>query len=85
MKQLHSREIGVASKAFKICGCDKPSLEDSVNLSDSDIIAAEIDSETPVSSPFGLPVHVACSYISIVEDLQAALAQFGEIASDLKR
>jgi hypothetical protein len=59
---LHSREIGVASKAFKICGCDKPSLEDSVNLSDSDIIAAEI-----------------------VEDLQAALAQFAEIANDLKK
>jgi type I restriction enzyme M protein len=38
------------------------SLEDSANLPDPDIIAAEI-----------------------VEDLQAALAQFAEIASDLKR
>jgi hypothetical protein len=84
LKQLHSREIGVASKTFKICGRDKPSLEDSVNLSDSDIIAAEIDSETPVSSPSGLPVHVACSDMSIVEDLEAALQQFAAIANDLK-
>ena len=38
------------------------SLEDSANLPDPDIIAAEI-----------------------VEDLQAALAQFAEIASDLKK
>ena len=38
------------------------SLEDSANLPDPDIIAAEV-----------------------VEDLQAALAQFAEIASDLKR
>ena len=38
------------------------SLEDSANLPNPDIIAAEI-----------------------VEDLQAALAQFAEIASDLKR
>jgi hypothetical protein len=38
------------------------SLEDSANLPDPDIIAAEI-----------------------VEDLQAALAQFAEIAADLKR
>ena len=38
------------------------SLEDSANLPDPDVIAAEI-----------------------VEDLQAALAQFAEIASDLKR
>ena len=38
------------------------SLEDSANLPDPHIIAAEI-----------------------VEDLQAALAQFAEIASDLKR
>jgi hypothetical protein len=38
------------------------SLEDSANLPDPDIIAAEI-----------------------VEDLQAALAQFAEIPSDLKR
>jgi hypothetical protein len=38
------------------------SLEDSANLPDPDIIAAEI-----------------------VEDLQAALAQFAEIANDLKR
>ena len=38
------------------------SLEDSTNLPNPDIIAAEI-----------------------VEDLQAALAQFAEIASDLKR
>jgi len=38
------------------------SLEDSANLPDPDIIAAEI-----------------------VEDLQAALAQFSEIANDLKR
>jgi type I restriction enzyme M protein len=38
------------------------SLEDSANLPNTDIIAAEI-----------------------VEDLQAALAQFAEIASDLKR
>jgi type I restriction enzyme M protein len=55
-----------------IDGRDKPnldifwlkdeSLEDSANLPDPDIIAAEI-----------------------VEDLQAALAQFAEIASDLKR
>ena len=37
-------------------------FEDSANLPDPDIIAAEI-----------------------VEDLQAALAQFAEIASDLKR
>jgi type I restriction enzyme M protein len=37
------------------------SLEDSANLSDSDVIAAEI-----------------------IEDLQTALAQFAEIASDLK-
>jgi type I site-specific restriction endonuclease len=37
-------------------------LEDSANLPDPDIIAAEI-----------------------VEDLQAALAQFAEIAADLKR
>ena len=38
------------------------SLEDSANLPDPDVIAAEI-----------------------VEDLQAALAQFAEIAADLKR
>ena len=38
------------------------SLEDSANLSNPDIIAAEI-----------------------VEDLQAALAQFAEIAADLKK
>ena len=38
------------------------SLEDSANLPDPDVIAAEV-----------------------VEDLQAALAQFAEIASDLKR
>ena len=38
------------------------SLEDSANLPDPDVIAAEI-----------------------VEDLQAALAQFAEIASDLKQ
>jgi hypothetical protein len=38
------------------------SLEDSANLPDPDIIAAEI-----------------------VEDLQAALAQFAEIANDLKK
>jgi type I restriction enzyme M protein len=38
------------------------SLEDSANLPDPDIIAAEI-----------------------VEDLQAALTQFAEIANDLKR
>jgi type I restriction enzyme M protein len=38
------------------------SLEDSANLPDPDIIAAEI-----------------------VEDLQAALAQFAEIAADLKK
>jgi type I restriction enzyme M protein len=38
------------------------SLEDSANLPDPDVIAAEI-----------------------VEDLQAALAQFSEIANDLKR
>jgi hypothetical protein len=38
------------------------SLEDSANLPDPDVIAAEI-----------------------AEDLQAALAQFAEIASDLKR
>ena len=37
-------------------------LEDSANLPDPDVIAAEV-----------------------VEDLQAALAQFAEIASDLKR
>jgi hypothetical protein len=85
LKRLHSREIGVAFKPFKICGRDKPSLEDSINLSDSDIITAEIDSETPVSSPSGLPVHVACSDISIVEDLEAALSQFATIAADLKR
>jgi len=42
LKQLHSREIEVASKTFKICGCDKPSLEDSANLPDPDVIAAEI-------------------------------------------
>ena len=39
-----------------------PSLEDSANLPDPDIIAQEI-----------------------VEDLQAALAQFAEIAADLKK
>jgi type I restriction enzyme M protein len=38
------------------------SLEDSANLPDPDVIAAEI-----------------------MEDLQAALAQFAEIAADLKR
>jgi type I restriction enzyme M protein len=38
------------------------SLEDSANLPDPDVIAAEI-----------------------VEDLQAALAQFASIAADLKR
>jgi len=38
------------------------SLEDSANLPEPDVIAAEI-----------------------VEDLQAALSQFAEIASDLKR
>jgi hypothetical protein len=38
------------------------SLEDSANLPDPDVIAAEI-----------------------VEDLQAALAQFAEIANDLKK
>ena len=38
------------------------SLEDSANLPDPDIIAAEV-----------------------IEDLQAALAQFAEIGSDLKR
>ena len=38
------------------------SLEDSANLPDPDVIAAEI-----------------------VEDLQAALAQFAEIANDVKR
>ncbi len=43
-------------------GLRTKSLEDSANLPDPDIIAAEI-----------------------VEDLQAALAQFAEIASDLKR
>jgi type I restriction enzyme M protein len=43
-------------------GSKNGSLEDSANLSDRDIIAAES-----------------------VEDLQAALAQFAEIASDLKR
>jgi len=42
------------------------------NVSDPDIIGAEIDTETPVSSPSGLPVHVACSNIPIFEDLQCA-------------
>jgi hypothetical protein len=49
------------------------------------IIAAEIDSRIPIRSPFGLPVHVFRPANSIVEDVQAALAQFAEIAADLKR
>ena len=51
----------------------------------------------PLTQPAGLPVYPAASHhavfpsmssapaISIVEDLQAALAQFAEIANDLKR
>src|SRR5947207_9497717 len=37
------------------------SLEDSANLPDPDIIAAEIDSQNSLCSPFGLPVHVVRS------------------------
>jgi hypothetical protein len=61
------------------------SIEDSSNLPDPDIIAAEIDSQIPICSPFGLPVHVDLPTTSIVEDLQAALAQFAEIASNVKK
>jgi hypothetical protein len=32
-----------------------------------------------------LTVHLACSHGSIVEDFQAALAQFAEIANELKK
>ena len=59
--------------------------KNSANLPDPDIIAAKIDSQISLCSPFGLPVHLARSRGSIVEDLQAALAQFAEIASDLKK
>ena len=37
------------------------SLEDSANLPDPDVIAAEIDSQLPICLPFGLPVHVVRS------------------------
>jgi hypothetical protein len=33
-------------------------LEDGANLPDRNVIAAEIDSQIPICSPFGLPVHV---------------------------
>jgi hypothetical protein len=49
-----------------------------VNLTNLDIIAAEIDSQIPICSPFGLPVHVGRSH-----DLHAVLAQFAATASDL--
>ena len=75
-------ENGVASQhlTFEI-------LEDSANLPDPDIIAAEIDSRIPICSVAAatLTVHLARSHGSIVEDLQAALAQFAEIANDLQR
>ncbi|SRR5260370_15261600 len=45
-------------------------LEDSANLPDPDIIAAEIDSQISRCSPMS-----AVPTTSIVEDLQAALAQ----------
>ena len=54
-------ELPPSSPNLDIFWLKDESLEDSANLPDPDVIAAEI-----------------------VEDLQAALAQFAEIANDLK-
>jgi hypothetical protein len=39
----------------------------------------------PGAHPSGFPSMSSAPAISIVEDLQAALAQFAEIANDLKK
>ena len=51
------------------------SLEDSANLPESDVIAAELIYEFPFAHPSGFPSMSSAHAISIVEDLQAALAQ----------
>jgi hypothetical protein len=48
------------------------------------VIAQKIDSQSPAYSPSGFPSMSTTPANSIVEDLQAALAQFAEIANDLK-
>ena len=55
-------KVAAATANLDIFWLKDESLEDSANLPDPDVIAAEI-----------------------VEDLQAALAQFAEIATDLKK
>jgi hypothetical protein len=55
-------------------------LEDSANLPAPEVIAASIDSPLPSSSPFGLGSTSSIPMNFVVEDLQAALAQFAEIA-----
>jgi hypothetical protein len=41
--------------------------------------------DLPITHPSGFPSMSSIPMNSIVEDLQAALAQFAEIANDLKR
>ncbi|HEY4270393.1 MAG TPA: hypothetical protein VGM65_00140 [Candidatus Udaeobacter sp.] len=61
--------------------------EDSANVPDPDIIAAEIETRSlPALTrcyPCSFTFYVAHPIHSIVEDLQAALPEFAEIASDL--
>jgi hypothetical protein len=55
------------------------SLENSANLPPTDVIAAEMIRRFPIGSPFGSPIYVGRPTTSIVEDLEAALAQFAEV------
>jgi hypothetical protein len=49
------------------------------------MIAPQLIRSFPLAHPPGFPSMSSAPAISIVEDLQAALAQFATIASDLKK
>jgi hypothetical protein len=48
------------------------------------VITPQLIRNLPLPHPAGFPSMSSIPMNSIVEDLQAALAQFAEIASDLK-
>ncbi len=49
------------------------------------MIAPQLIRSLPLAHPSGFPSMSSIPKNSIVEDLQAALTQFAEIATDLKR
>jgi hypothetical protein len=50
-----------------------------------EVIARQLIRSFPLAHPLGFPSTSSIPMNSVVEDLQAALAQFAEIASDLKK